>query len=481
MKNNITRRGAMAGMGLFAGAAFLESCAVNPVTGKRELMLMGEDAEINMGKEAHGQIVEEYGAYNDSSMQEWFTERGNEMTPFSHRKHLPWQFTVLDSPVINAFAVPGGNIYVTRGILAYFNNEAQFAGVLGHELGHVTARHTAARYSKAKLANLGLSLGSVLSEEFAKYADLASLGSTLMFLKFSRNDERQADKLGVEYSSSVGYDARQVSEFFVTLERLHPGGGSLPSWQSTHPDPGDRINATRKMANSWQQKKPGEYFVKRNEYLDRINGIVFGNDPRQGYVKNGIFYHPEMKFKFPAPKDWQLNNQPKQVTMSPEKQDAVLIFNLADGANPKEAAAAFAEQNGVTVASSANFSADGVTGFKQLGQMAGQQKEMGIASYFIPMHERIYVFHGLSAPADLTAYEATFTSTAKGFGAVKDQLMLNVSPGKLDVRAVKRAMTVEKAFNSFDVPEDKLAELAVINGLELGDSVSAGTRLKIIL
>jgi len=131
MKNRISRRSALAGMGLFTGAAFLESCAVNPVTGKREFMLMGEDEEINMGKEAHGQIVEEYGAYGDSSMQDWFTARGNEMTPFSHRKHLPWQFTVLDSPVINAFAVPGGNIYVTRGILAYFNNEAQFAGVFG--------------------------------------------------------------------------------------------------------------------------------------------------------------------------------------------------------------------------------------------------------------------------------------------------------------------------------------------------------------
>lgn len=268
---SIARREAITRMGMYAGTALLSGCAVNPVTGKREFMLMSEAQEIEMGNEAHGQIVAEYGSYVDSSMQDWFNEKGQEMAAITHRKHLTHHFTVLDSPVINAFAVPGGFVYVTRGILGYFNDEAQFAGVLAHELGHVNARHTAARYSKAKLANFGLAVGSIFSEEFAKYSQFVSLGTTLLFLKFSRNDERQADKLGVEYSSAVSYDAVHMSDFFKTLERLRPEGGSLPSWQSTHPDPGDRINATRKMALAYQNNHPDMTFVAKKRRVSRTN------------------------------------------------------------------------------------------------------------------------------------------------------------------------------------------------------------------
>ena len=315
---SISRRRALAGIGLLTGVSLIPGCAVNPVTGKREFMLMSETEELSMGKEAHGQIVAEYGAYSDEAMQKWFTEKGKEMAGVTQRRQLPWTFTVLDSPVINAFAVPGGYVYVTRGILGYFNNEAQFAGVLGHELGHVNARHTAAQYSKSKLANVGLTLGSMVSEDFAQFAQLASLGSSLLFLKFSRDDERQADKLGVEYSSAVGYDAVQMSEFFSTLERLNPGGGSLPAWQSTHPDPGDRIAATKRMALAYQKNHPTMTFrADRDQYLERINGIVFGDNPLHGYIADGIFYHPEMRFQFPVPKDWTMSNLPTEVRFSP--------------------------------------------------------------------------------------------------------------------------------------------------------------------
>ena len=162
----IKRRDALAGMGALTGAALFWGCAVNPVTGKREFMLMSEREEVEMGVEAHGQIVSEYGSLNDDSLQSWFDDRGQEMSVVTHRKHLAYTFTVLDSPVVNAFAVPGGYVYVTRGIMGYFNNESQFAGVLGHELGHVNARHTASRFSKSKVASIGLALGSIISDEF---------------------------------------------------------------------------------------------------------------------------------------------------------------------------------------------------------------------------------------------------------------------------------------------------------------------------
>ncbi len=480
MKTTLSRRKALAGMGLFAGVTALSGCSVNPVTGKPELMLMTENQEISMGTEAHDQIVAEYGAYQDNSLQEWFGEKGDKMALHTQRRNLPWKFTVLDSPVINAFAVPGGFIYVTRGILAYFNNEAQFAGVLGHELGHVNARHTASTYSKAKLANLGIAVGSIVSQEFAQFADIASMGTQLLFLKFSRDDEREADRLGVQYSSATGYDAREVSSFFTTLERLHPSSGRLPEWQSTHPDPGDRVNSTRKQAISIQDKNPGEYILNRNEYMERIDGLVFGEDPRQGYVKDGIFYHPEMKFQFPVPRDWTVTNQPKQVAMTPEKNNAMLMFTIADGYNPKDAAKAFAQQNSVKVESSGEFKTVSEKGYRQAGTMEGQQQQLGIQSYFIPMHERVYVFHGLSAMADMAGFESQFSSTAKGFDMLKDEKLIDVTPEKIEIRTIAANMPLRDAFNLMGVPEDQTEKLAIVNGFTLGDPIKAGTRIKIL-
>lgn len=478
---SITRREALTGIGIFAGAILLPGCAINPVTGKREFMLMSESQEIDMGREAHGQIVAEYGLYDDSTIQKWFEERGMEMSKITQRKRLPWKFTVLDSPVINAFAVPGGFVYVTRGILGYFNNEAQFAGVLGHELGHVNARHTAERYSKAQLANIGLALGSIFSEEFNRFSELASLGTTLLFLKFSRDDERMADRLGVEYSSAVSYDAVQMSEFFNTLERMRPKGGSLPAWQSTHPDPGDRINATRKMALAYQQSHSNMTFsTKTEEYLDLIDGIIYGDDPRQGYVKDNIFYHPEMKFQFPVPAGWTLLNQPTEVKMSPEKQNSLLIFTLAPGSSPAEAATLFTRNNNVKVVSSGNISINNMSSVKTVGEITSKEQTVGIVSYFIMTDDRVLAFHGLADPSELNSYDIQFWTSASGFKRITDKTKISVNPQKITVHRVAQKTTLQRALISFGVQEKELNNLAIINGLELSDEINAGARLKII-
>ena len=165
------------------------SCAVNPVTGKKEFMLVSESQEIALGKQTDQQIIETYGLYNNQQMNNYVNTIGQKMAKLSHRPQLTFSFKVLDTPVINAFAVPGGFIYVTRGILAYLNNEAELACVLGHEIGHVTARHTAKQVSKAQVTQLGLGIGSMLSETFQKYAGVAQFGVGMLFLKFSRDKE----------------------------------------------------------------------------------------------------------------------------------------------------------------------------------------------------------------------------------------------------------------------------------------------------
>ena len=256
------------------------------------------------------------------------------MAVISHRPNLGYQFRVLDSPVVNAFAVPGGFVYFTRGIMAHFNNEAEFAGVLGHEIGHITARHSAQQYSNQVLAQLGLVIGMAVSEDFARFGDLASQGLGLLFLKFSRDHESQSDELGVEYSSKIGYDAHQMADFFQTIDRLSGGNnGGIPTFLSTHPNPADRNKKVHELATKWQQSSnvtPANLKVNRDGYLRMIDGIVYGEDPRQGYVESNIFYHPELKFQFPVPQEWQLQNMASQVQMAPKDGKALMFMTLAN-------------------------------------------------------------------------------------------------------------------------------------------------------
>jgi predicted Zn-dependent protease len=282
-------------LGLVSALLLINSCAKNPVTGQRDFMLMSEGQEVAMGKQSDPEIVAYMGLYEDPTLQKFINEKGQQMASVSHRKNLKYEFKVVDSPVVNAFAVPGGYVYFTRGILAHFNNEAEFAGVLGHEIGHITARHSAKQYSNAMLAQIGLVAGSVLSPTFAQYADIAQQGLGLLFLKFGRDAESQSDKLGVEYSTKIGYDAEEMAGFFSTLDRMRKssGGEEVPTFLSTHPDPADREKKVAKMADSWKNKVNASTLkVNRDSYLKMIDGLVYGEDPKQGFVENNMFYHP---------------------------------------------------------------------------------------------------------------------------------------------------------------------------------------------
>ena len=193
-------------MGLFLLCllCFPIACAVNPVSGEYQLMLLNEEDEIRLGQETDSQVVSEYGIYKDPQLTAYLDGLGQELARLSHRPGLPYEFKILDTPVVNAFAVPGGYVYFTRGILANLNSEAELAGVMGHELGHITARHSAQQYSRAQLAQLTLGSAMMLSETFQVLAPLAQMGVSLLFLSYSRDNEREADDLGVAYSSQAG-------------------------------------------------------------------------------------------------------------------------------------------------------------------------------------------------------------------------------------------------------------------------------------
>ena len=467
----------------------IPSCAVNPVTGKKQLMLMTEAQEISLGKQYDPQVVATFGIYHDDALQSFVDATGAELGKISHRPNLEYHFRILDSPVVNAFAVPGGYIYLTRGILVQLNNEAELVGVMGHEMGHITARHTASQQSKQQLGQLLILGGMIASEDFRKFADYAMQGMQLLFLKFSRDDERQADELGVQYSSEIGYDAHKMADFFNVLNKmqLKSESGGVPTFLSTHPNPGDRYRDVNREATMWQDSlNRSNWLVKTDSYLKMIDGIVYGEDPRQGYVEGNVFYHPNMKFKYPIPEGWQLQNSPMQVQMAPKDGNALMIFTLSDEKTPEAAEQKALKDLNLTLSDTKNTTVNGLPAIATVSQQVSQNQQTGeqqtikVMSYFISYNGSVYVFHGVAADANFNNYLPSFQTSMENFGKLTDPSKLNVKPKRIKIQSVRRSGTLADAFNYFGVPQAQMDELALLNDMALTDKVSQGKLIKII-
>lgn len=472
-----------------AAVVLVISCAVNPVTGKKQIMLMSESQEVALGISYDPQVLATFGVYQDEKMQNFVQTRGTEMGKISHRPNIQYHVKVVDSPVVNAFAVPGGFIYMTRGIMAQLNNEAEFMGVLGHEMGHIAARHTVSQQSKQQLGQLLLIGGMIASEKFAQYAEYALQGMQLLFLRFSRDDEREADRLGVEYSSKVGYDAHKMADFFHVLQRMNmaESHAGVPTFLSTHPDPGDRYNSVNQKAAEWQATlNMPEWKVNRDEYLKLIDGIVYGEDPRQGYVDGNVFYHPDLKFKFSFPNDWKLENSPIQVTIAPSDGRALILFTLSPHKTLESAVDSTMAQYGLNIQGSRRVNVNGLQAIMTQAKQVTQDQSTGatssnlVLSYFILYNNLIYVFHGVSTEPDFSSYANLFNSTMSSFAKLTDASRINVKPTRLHIVKVQRNGTLADAFNYYRVPQKQYNELALLNNLELSSQVTAGKLIKII-
>lgn len=465
------------------------SCARNPVTGKKELMLMSEGQELALGKESDPGILAQYGLYNNPTLQAFINEKGKEMAAISHRPNLPYEFKILDSPVVNAFAVPGGYVYFTRGIMGHFNNEAEFAGVLGHEIGHIAAKHSAKQYSQQMITQILFIGGLIVSKDFRNFADAAQQGIGLLFLKFSRDHETESDKLGVGYSTKVGYDAHQMAGFFKTLKRLSGEDGNVPTFLSTHPDPGDRFNKVNQLATEAQSTlDPATLKTNRNNYLRMIDGLVYGEDPKQGFIENNIFYHPELKFQFNVPSGWKTINSPSQVQMAPEDGKALMIMELAEGADLNTAKNKVIQDNKLVVIESTNVNVNGLQAIALLSDIASDPQQQGqqqqspplkVLTYLIAYNNLIYKFHGLSTTVDFNNYFTNFQSTMRSFKVLTDQAKINKQPTLIKVVETTKSSNLQQLLSQFNMPVGKHNELALINGMELNTIVESGTLIKV--
>ena len=464
----------------------LAGCAKNPVTGERQLALISESQEVALGRQANKEVTAQYGTVDDPSLQRYFSDVGQKIAAISDRPDLPWHFAVVDDPVVNAFALPGGFVYFARGILPYMNNEAEMAGVLGHEIGHVAARHAVTQASKAELFSLGLGLGSILSPTFQQFSGLAQQGVGLLFLKYSRDDESQADRIGVRYMYKAGYDPRELSDFFTVFQKLEEQSkGSLPTWLSTHPAPPDRIQRTHQLAAQLVSESGGSSSLQvgRNQFLQQIDGLVYGENPREGFTQDGHFYHPDMQFQLRYPSGWQVSNSKSMVTfVAPSGRVGIqLALAPAEVTSPRARAEELAQQPGVQMQSGESQRISGLSAYVARYQVTDQSGTVvQVLAGFIDKRKQIFEIVGIAAPSDFRQYSSQFREVIGSFAPLSDSRILGVQPDRLDLYTIQRGGTIQDVAGLFPNPRVDARQLALLNRVGLTESLSAGTIVKIV-
>ncbi len=457
------------------------ACAVNPVSGKKELMFFSEQQEIAMGQETDRAIRQQYGIYEDKSLNEYVDRIGQSMVPNSHRPKLKHYFAVLDTPMVNAFAAPGGYIYVTRGILALMNSEAELAAVLGHEMGHVAARHSMAQMSGQLLAQIGLVVGSVVSKDIRKFAGLANLGTQLLFLKFSRSDEYQADSLGIRYARQARYAPGEMLRFFTALENMSAESSShnIPTFLSTHPMTSDRITKVKEQLSS----QDATLDIRREDYLRRLDGLIYGDNPRQGFVENGVFYHPEMAFQFSIPAGWVVQNTPMQVVIG-EKEGRAALLLQAETTGQDLDPYLQAKAQGLGQAQLLKTASHAVGRFQARHawyQVPQEQSEpLAVRLTCIRKDALVYSFIALSAYSTASTFHPVLNNSVDSFQSVSDPKILRRGPERLSLVRPDGRQTLQLLLTKSGVDRSHWKQLSVFNSIGLDAVPEAGKLIKLL-
>jgi predicted Zn-dependent protease len=459
-------------------ATYLGGCALNPATGRRELSLVGQDQEIQMGRDAAQDVATSIGVLDAPTLTAYVSEVGRRLAATSERPNLPWTFRVVDDPAVNAFALPGGFIYVTRGILADLGSEAELAGVLGHEIGHVTARHSVSQISRQQLQQIGLGIGMVLSTDVRRYGDVLQAGLGVLNLRYSRGDETQADELGVRYMTRAGYDADAMVGVFQMLATLPSSGGRVPEWQLTHPYPENRETHIRQVIAAQGSTAASGRRDGRDAYLDHLDGLVYGVNPREGYFQGAWYYHPDLAFEVRFPEGWKGQNSPAAVAAaSPNQQAAVILEPLDSVSDPVAALRSFLAGDGIQGGVVQQSDAGGIPRARALFSATASNGEVRGEVSFLRHRGVVYRLMGLASADKWASYASAVSGTLSSFAPVTDAAVLDVQPLRIEVVTVPREMTLA-AFQQRYPSAVPLDELARINRLASNATVSAGTRLK---
>lgn len=458
-----------------------QGCAVNMATGKRQFNLISESQEIAMGREAHQSITASMGRYPNHALQTYTSDLGLNLASRSERPGLPWSFTVIDDPAVNAFALPGGFIYVTRGILAHLENEAELVGVIGHEIGHVTGKHSVTRLSKTQLTQIGIGIGVQLDSRLEKFGQIASAGLGLLFLKFSRSDETEADELGLRYLQRTDHDPRQMVGVMTMLDDVTTaatGGARSPEWLATHPNPGNRRRNIQTHIDAIPFLSP-DAIVGRDRFLSKIDGLAYGADPRQGFFDGNHFYHPEMKFQIDFPFGWKTANQATAVIGVNPSEDAIFRLTTSSETSPQQAASNFFSQEGITELSRTSIQINRLKAVYGRFRLISGESAISGSVYFIPYDGKLFMLLGYAQTADWKNYSPTIDHAARSFQPLTDPAILSAQPMRLKIRTIAKNQSIEQFYRTLDSPVS-IDRIRLINRLKPGEMLSSGEKIKTI-
>jgi predicted Zn-dependent protease len=465
--------------------ALLVSCATNPATGRRQLILMSEQEELALGKQSDAEIRQQMGVYADQALQDYVNRVGQRLARQSFRPNLPWTFTVVDEAAVNAFALPGGYIYVTRGILPFLRNEAELAGVLGHEVGHVDAKHSVDQYSKQMLAGGALAGASILLPKYQSAFGAGGIVAQLAFLKFGRDAELEADKLGVGYASGGGWAPQAMQGVLGTLGRLDAAQGSsrgIPNWAMTHPPAEDRVLRVQEAVATASSR--GGTATNPEPYERVIDQIVIGDSREKGMVRGSEFVHPILRFSLRFPDSWEIVNGAEQVSASPGQQaNAVMLLELSQNrGNPQQAARAEMSAAGFTEVSGDSGRINGLDAYIGTYEGAVNQTRVVALSAHIRSGQQMYVVAGLTTASGFSQLERTFANAIQSFRQLSAAEAERIQPNRLGWYVVRSGDSWESiARQARTATPMKASTLAIMNGSDPGTSPRPGARVRVVV
>jgi len=465
----------------------------NPATGEDQFTTITPAQERRIGAQEHPRILAQFGGeVTDGRLKSYVEGIGQRLAAQAEIPADQFTFTILDSPVVNAFALPGGYVYVTRGLISILNSDAELAGVIGHEIGHVTARHGATRQTRGTFANLAVAGAAILTGS-KEVAQLGQTAAASYLASYSRDQERQSDSLGIRYLSKAGYDPLAMSGGLAAigrqgalLNRMAGREAREVSSLSTHPQTPERVAATR--AEATRTRAQGRVFTGRDPFLNAIDGMIYGDSPQQGFVRGNRFSHPLIRFTFTVPDSFTLDNLPQAVVANERQGRARIIFDQEP--DPRIARGNFAMDRyiaghwakGARLFDLDRITIDGMAAATAVAQINSGSQRLDARLIAIRFDsQRLFRFVFLT-PVNLTrSFTNAFRETTFSFRRLDQREASQLQPDRINVQQIRPNDSITSLTRN-SPNEDGFARerFLVINGMDADGPLQAGERIKVI-
>ncbi|MEE8209929.1 MAG: M48 family metalloprotease [bacterium] len=472
-------------VGLLAAGLLLAGCVTNPATQQKEFTLVTEAQEIQMGQQAHGEILKQFGQYEDSALGDYVAGVGGRIASISHRKQLPYRFTILDSSILNAFALPGGGIYVTRGLLAALNSEAELAAVLGHEVGHVTARHGAQAATRMVSYQVLTGMLTALDERLAGLKPLSDTTAGIIFLKYGRDAEYQADQLGAGYSYEAGYDPRWLGAFLRSLAANEKGRAAPLEFLSTHPSTPNRVARADALAAELTGSGSKRLEVGANGYKERLEGLLYGPGP-EGWVWSGKrLANQAHRIALTPPEGWKLRAERLAFSIDHHRLQSAgaewRIHRRVSTIRVESFAGQVEERIKLESADRSPFRLGPLEGLKVRYAGRSQGTDAVLIMYYALDGQTAYTFSAIAPKLFLSRLEPVYDEVASSLVKLTAEEAKALPMQRVHLERVRSGEGLTQLVRRVYGNADHVEAITLLNGLSPESTLADGSIVKVIL